>query len=156
MQLLCRPVVTSLWDSSSGDSSSGDSGLGLSRRVVSGLLLTSLLLSGLAVSRVVAQERDSGAHAVARVNVGSSQTVSSPPNHCSDSGVDGAWRDKLTRYPNDPVVQRLYALRSGLCLMVETGQIDLANAARLFELEQGRAVVERLQDENQANPYRAL
>ena len=77
-------------------------------------------------------------------------------NYCEDPDVGQHWQQRLQEFPGDPLVQKLYALRQGLCVMVAEGTMELSAAARLFENEQGRSVMERMQDEARENPYRSL
>ncbi len=79
-----------------------------------------------------------------------------PVNHCEDPAVGQAWQQRLNKYPGDPLVQKLFALRKGLCEMVADGALELSVAAQLFANEQGRSVMQRMQDEARENPYRSL
>ena len=82
--------------------------------------------------------------------------VAEQVNYCEDPDIGQHWQQRLQDFPDDPLVQKLYALRQGLCVMVTDGTMELSAAARLFETEQGRSVIERMQDEAQENPYRSL
>lgn len=84
------------------------------------------------------------------------QAAAEQTNYCEDPSVGQHWQQRLQKFPSDPLVQKLYALRQGLCGMVAEGSMELSAAARLFENEQGRSVMERLQGEAQENPYRSL
>lgn len=77
-------------------------------------------------------------------------------NHCDDPDIGQAWQQRLAEYPGDPLVQKLVALRTGLCAMVAEGSLELSAAAQLFESEQGRSVMERMGDEAHQNRYRSL
>lgn len=54
-------------------------------------------------------------------------------NYCQDASSWQQWHDLLAKYPQDDAMHALYATRRGLCTMVESGQIDLDRAIRIFE-----------------------
>lgn len=49
--------------------------------------------------------------------------------------------------PNDPLVIRMYAMRKGLCAMIEEGKITRDQGTEIFELERSRVLIERQQNE---------
>lgn len=75
---------------------------------------------------------------------------SDPDNYCYQRE---AW-DKIEKLrrdaPNDPLVIRMYAMRKGLCAMIEEGKITREQGTEIFELERSRAIIERQQDETRA------
>ena len=77
-------------------------------------------------------------------------------NHCSDPKVALSWQQKIDTYPSDPLVQKLFALRKGLCAMVDEGSIELAAAVKLFDREQGEAVLERINLEAHQSRFQEL
>ena len=64
----------------------------------------------------------------------------------ADSCMDGwASLDALhSRYPTDRAVIRLYALRIGLCTLMEAGKISQEMGAEIFEAEKAAAILETL------------
>lgn len=56
-----------------------------------------------------------------------------PKNYCQDTSSWQQWHDMLRKYPQDDAMHALYATRRGLCTMVDSGQIDLDRATRIFE-----------------------
>lgn len=56
-----------------------------------------------------------------------------PSNYCKDEESWRQWHDLLEKHPQDDAVHALYATRRGLCSMVESEQIDLDRATRIFE-----------------------
>lgn len=54
-------------------------------------------------------------------------------NYCNDQAVWQEWHDVLKRNPDDDSVHMAYALRLGLCKMIESGEIDNDRAIRLFQ-----------------------
>lgn len=74
---------------------------------------------------------------------------SDPDNYCYQQE---AWKniDNLLKdAPNDPLVIRMYAIRKGLCILIEEGKITRDQGAEIFELERSRVIIERQQDEIQ-------
>lgn len=72
-----------------------------------------------------------------------------PDNYCYQQK---AWDDieKLRQdAPNDPLVIRMYAMRKGLCALIEEGKITLEQGVEIFELERSRTLIERQREENQ-------
>lgn len=68
-------------------------------------------------------------------------------DHCHDQE---AWRrieDFLRQHPRDPLVIRTYALRLGICQLMDTKKITLEQGIELFDLERQRVLMERQQEE---------
>jgi hypothetical protein len=73
-----------------------------------------------------------------------------PDNYCYQQK---AWDDieKLRQEaPNDPLVIRMYAMRKGLCMLIEEGKIPFEQGIEIFELERSRTLIERQQEETRA------
>ena len=76
-------------------------------------------------------------------------SISSPafsddlPNYCLDPQTNSEWAGLLSKNPNDDLVTKLFALRIGLCELVQRNIITLDRATDLFELERGKALKER-------------
>ena len=64
---------------------------------------------------------------------GSADTSKEPNNYCRDETSWQQWHALLEKHPQDDAIHALYATRRGLCTMVESGQIDLDRATRIFE-----------------------
>ncbi len=56
-----------------------------------------------------------------------------PDNYCNDAEINQQWTRLLMKSPDDPMTIRLYALRDGLCAMVDRGQVKLGVAIAIFE-----------------------
>ncbi len=56
-----------------------------------------------------------------------------PDNYCNDAETNQQWARLLMKAPDDPMTIRLYALRDGLCSMVDRGQVKLEHAVIIFE-----------------------
>ena len=54
-------------------------------------------------------------------------------DHCSDPESWGEWEELVEKYPNDSDIQTLHALRLGLCLKVERGDITVEQGTDIFE-----------------------
>jgi hypothetical protein len=60
-------------------------------------------------------------------------TGNTPDSYCKDPASWQPWHELLSKHPEDDAVHALYATRRGLCGMVESGQIDMDRATRIFE-----------------------
>lgn len=69
------------------------------------------------------------------------------PNYCHDEASWAEWHRLMADNPTDDGVYSLYAMRRGLCGMVESGVIDEARATRLFEAARDALVGKRLEEE---------
>ncbi len=56
-----------------------------------------------------------------------------PDNYCLDAEVNQKWTRLFMKSSDDPMTIRLYALRDGLCSMVDRGQVKLGVAIAIFE-----------------------
>lgn len=57
-----------------------------------------------------------------------------PPDHdCRNAEQWAEWSALLAKYPRDQDIISLYALRIGLCAMIERKQVDAGTAIGLFE-----------------------
>lgn len=54
-------------------------------------------------------------------------------NYCKDPESWKEWEALVEKYPNDFDVQALHALRIGLCLKVERGDLTVEQATLIFE-----------------------
>lgn len=54
-------------------------------------------------------------------------------NYCKDQTSWQEWHELLKKYPDDDSIHALYALRMGMCSMVESGTLTLDRATRIFE-----------------------
>ena len=55
----------------------------------------------------------------------SSATEKATPNYCRDEASWNHWHSLLTEHPSDETIIYLYALRRGLCSMVESGNLEI-------------------------------
>jgi len=75
------------------------------------------------------------------------QAKERPVNYCKDPQKAAEWEKHLADTPEDPLIAKLYALRAGLCKMVDEGKVKLEEAIRIWDIEHARSVNERLLDE---------
>jgi hypothetical protein len=75
-------------------------------------------------------------------------TAPEEANYCHDPAVDAQWERMLGETPEDPIVLKLYGLRSGLCSMVDHGKISLNQATEIWERERAESVVQRYREES--------
>ncbi len=71
-----------------------------------------------------------------------------PDNYCLDPEVNQQWTRLLMKSPDDPMTIRLYALRDGLCSMVDRGQVKLGVAIAIFEDARSPQVMECFRNQN--------
>ncbi len=63
-----------------------------------------------------------------------------PETYCHDAAAWQEWDDLRAKYPDDPELITLYALRVGLCAMVEKKQIDADTARKTFDAAHQQAI----------------
>lgn len=73
--------------------------------------------------------------------------------HCKNQASWQEWHALLEKHPNDDSVYTLYALRLGLCSMVEAGNIDKDRAVKIFEGMRG-TVIQQYKDYDSAEGNR--
>jgi len=54
-------------------------------------------------------------------------------DYCSDPESWKEWEELIEKYPNDSDIQALHALRIGLCLKVERGDLTVEQGTDIFE-----------------------
>ena len=54
-------------------------------------------------------------------------------NYCTDPESWVEWQELVGKYPNDSDIQTLHALRIGLCLKVDRGDLTVEQATDIFE-----------------------
>lgn len=70
-------------------------------------------------------------------------------NQCHDQAAWAKIDDLLKKVPNDHMVIRTYAMRLGICRLIEEKKISLENGIRVFDIERQRAVMERSMEESE-------
>ncbi len=86
------------------------------------------------------------------VSLLSISAASADANYCRDPAVNRQWADMLAKTPDDPLIIKLFALRSGLCILVDQGIIALDQATDIFEQERSEVVTERGQEQQPRSP----
>jgi len=64
-------------------------------------------------------------------------------HYCDDPAAGLEWADLLAKNPTDLSIIRLFALRKGLCAMIEQGLVSVGRAIMLFEQAREEAILER-------------
>lgn len=77
-------------------------------------------------------------------------------NYCHDETVNKDWKERVEKFPLDPIIVKLAGLREGLCAMIDRGDITFDFGNDVFNLEHERAIVERQNDEQYENPKYTL
>ena len=54
-------------------------------------------------------------------------------NYCQDNETWNEWEKLVKKYPNDMDIHTIHALRIGLCIKVERGDITVEQATKIFE-----------------------
>ena len=70
--------------------------------------------------------------------------------YCSDPESWEEWEELIEKYPNDSDVQALHALRIGLCLKVERGDLTVEQGVNIFEKARG-AILEKKKAETKTH-----
>ena len=68
-------------------------------------------------------------------------------NYCHDQKSWKEWDALVKKNPNDMEVQALHALRIGLCVKVDKGEIALEQATQIFESAREAIIEKRKMDE---------
>jgi hypothetical protein len=58
---------------------------------------------------------------------------SEPTNYCHSPESWAEWKELLAKHPHDRGLQTLHALRLGICLKVDRGEITLDDSTAIFE-----------------------
>lgn len=72
-----------------------------------------------------------------------------PKHSCDDPEVNQQWRQALARYPQDPLLIKLSAMRTGLCNMIKNGQVDPDTARSIWEKALTTNLLERAKEEQE-------
>lgn len=83
----------------------------------------------------------------------SADTGKEPDNYCKDAVTWQQWHGLLEKNPQDDALHALYAMRLGLCSMVEAGNIDLDRATRIFEKMRG-SLIDRYREQEKTEQDR--
>ena len=70
-------------------------------------------------------------------------TAKEVENYCHDLSVNKEWVTLLVQYPNDDAITKLFAMRLGLCELVERGFIEHDRATKIFEKARAKEVREK-------------
>ena len=70
-------------------------------------------------------------------------TAKDVENYCHDSSVNKEWAILLGQHPSDDAIAKLFAMRLGLCELVERGFIEHDRATKIFEKARAQEVREK-------------
>lgn len=70
-----------------------------------------------------------------------------PKNYCQDPADNKEFDDLLSKYPTDTGIIRLFAMRQGLCEMIDKQQISLETGIELWAIERQKILTERTKKE---------
>ena len=77
-------------------------------------------------------------------------------NYCHDKESWKEWDTLVEKNPNDMEVQALHALRIGLCVKVDKGQITLEQATEIFKSAREAIIEKRKMDEKREKDRQKL
>lgn len=75
-------------------------------------------------------------------------------NYCHDEASWAEWHQLMADNPTDDGVYSLYAMRRGLCGMVEAGTIEQDRATRIFETAREDLAWKWIDENNRRKPNR--
>ena len=73
-------------------------------------------------------------------------------NHCHDEATWSNWHKLLADNPDDDELYGLYAMRRGLCGMVEAGTIDIDRATYIFESARKALLAQWTEEDRERRP----
>jgi hypothetical protein len=83
-------------------------------------------------------------------------SFSEPDNYCHDNQSWKEWDALVAENPNDMEIQTLHALRIGLCVKVDRGQITVEQATDIFESARETIVQKRDEDNKREQDRKKL
>ncbi len=78
------------------------------------------------------------------------------PNDCHDPAAALEWEALVQKSPKDLALQRLHALRLGICEKIEKGSLTLEQGTALFEQEREAVVNQRFEENRSKQKKRAF
>lgn len=103
------------------------------------------------------------AKAIIRVFIGLSMVLivfsfiyAQSENYCHDQKSWNEWDALVEKNPNDTEVQALHALRIGLCVKVDRGEITLDRATKIFESAREAIIQKRKEDQKREQDRQKL
>jgi hypothetical protein len=75
-------------------------------------------------------------------------------NHCHSKETNQQWEELAAENHGSDAIQRLYALRLGLCVQVERGALTVPRATTIFE-RQREEVIHRIKQQEGTGPQGA-
>ena len=76
--------------------------------------------------------------------------------YCHDESTWYDWEQKMAKYPGDLGFRTLYALRIGLCNLIERQHVTVSEARMIFETARQDLITKREREANQSNDKLAL
>ena len=77
-------------------------------------------------------------------------------NYCHDEETWYDWEQKMAKYPGDLGFRTLYALRIGLCNLVERQHVTVSEARMIFETARQDLISKRQREANRSHDKLAL
>ncbi len=76
-------------------------------------------------------------------------------NYCLDKEAAQQWEDLAKKNPNDLGLQRLHALRLGICQKIEKGTLSTSQGIEIFEQDR-LALIRKRAEEEQIKQKRSI
>jgi len=64
-------------------------------------------------------------------------------NYCKSAEKNAYWGKLLSQYKGDAMIVKLFALRTGLCMMIDAGAVTLNDAIDYFQEEKTKLIDQR-------------
>ena len=77
-------------------------------------------------------------------------------NYCHDEKSWAEWDKIIEKYPDDMEVQTLHALRVGLCVKVDRGEITIEQATEIIESARETIIQKRKEDQKKEQDKQKL
>jgi hypothetical protein len=77
-------------------------------------------------------------------------------NYCHNLAMNQDWDKKVVEFSQDPIILKLAGLRTGLCQMIDRGQITHEQGINLWEDERQRSIVDRQTEQARQKPKYVL
>jgi hypothetical protein len=80
---------------------------------------------------------------------------SEPTNYCHSPESWAEWKELLAKHPHDRGLQTLHALRLGICLKVDRGEITLDDGTAIFEEARTALMAQKQEAKRGVGEYRS-
>jgi len=82
-------------------------------------------------------------------------TAAGEEGYCHDEAAARQWEELVEKHPQDLELQRLHALRVGICIKIDKGSSSLERGVMIFEQDQQALLRKRNEEERAKHQERA-